>query len=179
MQTVSLERISVAEIEMAQPREPEVVVTGLWGWAARRLSIQPWGQALIIILAAEAVVLFGWMWTIYGGLNRIEGSLATMPIAISKDLLSQAKEDVSLKKFDRARSATDSAEILLASATRKHIPAKRQDFEELVADLNILSASGNSQLSQTVGATRVVLANYRSALVPQPTKRGTEATRNI
>lgn len=79
------------------------------------------------------------------------------------------------QEISRAASATDSAEILLARATARRIPAKQDDFLELVADLNILSASARPELSQTVNDTRIVLANYKSALAPVPNMPGTQA----
>jgi hypothetical protein len=98
-----------------------------------------------------------------------------MPLTISKDLLSQAKADVSAKKIPKAITATDSAQILLARAMAGRVPAKPDDFATLVADLNVLTSSANPALTQTVSQTRVVLANYKSALESQPKSLGQEA----
>lgn len=158
---------SEVEISMA---DPKIIIKGRWAWAAEQLGIQPWGQILIIILLAQAGVLFPWLWIIHGDVREVKGTVQAMPLTITKDLLSQAKEYISLKKINRARDAVDSAEILLARSTAKNVPAKPEDFLEIVADLNVLNTV--SDLSQTVTDARVVLANYRSALLPQPPMPG-------
>src|SRR5260370_17752014 len=98
---------------------------------------------------------------------EIKLTIRAIPLTISKLLLSQAKEDISAKKINRAIQATSSAEILLARAAANHIPAKQDNFRELVADLNILSASSTlPALTEVATNTRVVLAIYNSSLYP-------------
>jgi hypothetical protein len=174
MQVIPLD---VAEVEViVADKEPRIVVKGRWAWAADQLAIPPWGQILIIILLAEAGVLFTWLWTIHGDVRELQGTIRAMPLTISKDLLSQAKEDISAKKTNRAIQAANSAEILLARATANHVPAKPDDFRELVADLNILNASSTlPALTETATNTRIVLANYKSSLEPQPRMNGQQA----
>ncbi len=117
--------------------------------------------------------LWGWVRT---DVSEIKGTIRAMPLTISKDLLSQAKEDISAKKINRAIQATSSAEILLARAAANHIPAKQDNFRELVADLNILSASSTlPALTEVATNTRAVLANYKSSLEPQPRMNGQQA----
>jgi hypothetical protein len=170
--------LDVPEVEIIVA-DPKIIVKGRWVWAADQLGIQPWGQILIIILFSEALLLFGWLWKIDGDVREVQGVMKEVPLAVSKDLLSQAKEDISAKKMARAEKATDAAEILLARSAAKRIPAKAEDFENLIIDLNVLNASSpTSALSDSVGNTRVVLANYRSALEPQPKMQGQQVTVN-
>src|ERR1700687_1291778 len=153
MQVIPLDAPEVEIIVV--DKEPKIVDTGIWGWASKSLGIQPWGQILIILLLGQA----GIIWSIHTDLSEMKGTIRSMPLTISKDLLSQAKEDISVKKIDRAILAASSAEILLARAKTNHIPAKLEDFRELVADVNILNAASTlPALTEVATNTRVVLA---------------------
>lgn len=154
---------------MPPPKQSEIVLTGTGGWISRKLEIPPWGQVLIGLLLVQVYFIF----SIHTDLSEMKGRMQAMPLTISKDLLSQAKEDISAKRLNRAIQATSSAEILLARATANHIPAKPDHFRELVADLNILNASSTlPAVTEVATNTRVVLANYKSSLEPQPRMYG-------
>jgi len=57
-------------------QEPKIVVKGLWGWAAKRLGIQPWGQVLIILLLGQAWII----WGIRTDVSEIKGTIRAMPL---------------------------------------------------------------------------------------------------
>lgn len=154
--------------------EPKIVVKGTWAWAADRLGIPPWGQILIGILAAATIVLFPLLWSMHSDIAQINGKLTALPVSISQDLLTQAKDDVSARNISRALRAVESAQNLLMRSKAKGVPASSDDFVAMIADLNILSETPT--LSNSVEGTRIVLANYKSALIPIPKFKGAQAT---
>jgi hypothetical protein len=145
------------------PKEPKVVVGGPWAWLATSLGIPPWGQILILLLIGQAIFIF----SMHTDLSEIKGTLKSIPLSVAHDLLSQANEDVSAQNVPRAFQAIDSAQSLLIRSKVKGVPAKDENFQQLVVDLNLLSRSSPA-LAEKVNGTRIVLANYRSALEPQP-----------
>ena len=140
--------------------------------AADALRIPLWGRVLIGFLVAEAVLLFGLIWTMHGDISEIRGTLKSLPVSVAQDLLSQANEDASAKNVPRALQAIGSAQSLLIRSKVKGVPASDENFQQLVADLNLLSRSSSAAIADKASGTRIVLADYRSALEPRPRMPG-------
>jgi hypothetical protein len=160
--------------------KPEPKLSGLAGWAVDRLGIHPWGQVLIVLLLIVGGGLVTWLRSVDGHLTQIDTKIEVMPLQISRDLLSQAKADVTTGALDRAIQATGAVSALISQATVRRLPAKPDYFLGAVADLNIIRNASDSsnwpekpKLIERVATTRVVLANYRSALEapPAPSKK--------
>jgi hypothetical protein len=142
---------------------------GLWVWAAESLGIQPWGQILLVVLGGAALLLWNWHSDTVAHLNKIDATVAELPLQISRDLLSQANTDVTIGRPARALSATEAASAIIAQATVRRIAATPDYFAGAVEDLNLLtSRSRDPNFSKTVNSTRLVLAEYRSALEAVP-----------
>jgi len=172
--------------------QPEIVLDGLWGWLSRNLGIQPWGQALIVVLLG--LLGLGW-WFVFSLENRlasIDAKLADLPSDISNetdakiekmrgDLIEQfftkAKQYSEAKQFRDAAASLTAASILLQTARQYLVePKDRNFFQNAVYDLNFVAEHSSSALVSVTHAplynAQRALASYRSALeisrLPKP-----------
>jgi hypothetical protein len=156
--------------------EPKLV--GLPGWVALKLGVPPWGQILVIVLAALMVPTFFWYLSVEKHLSSIDSSLQVLPLQIGRDLLSQASADLTLGHSKKALVATEAATALIAQASIKRIPANPDFFTATTSELNVLEshAKDNREFSGKVLSSRLILAEYRSALESVPTLQKPEKT---
>jgi hypothetical protein len=162
--------------------EPEVILTGLWGWITKSLGVPPWGQALTISL----VVLFGLMgtelWHLESQFDRIDVTLTGLPDQIQekvdrklsdlrgdliKEILDHAKDFAEKGNFEQAANAVKAATILTADATKEHLIEPTNFVDENIRALDDLSSQsgGPNVLALPVHQARLALAAYSSALL--------------
>ncbi len=160
-----------------QPQEPPIIISGTLGWVTTRLGVPPWGQVLVVVLALGSYGLYHWLDKIDEHLTGLDTRLQVMPLQLTKDLLAQAQTDVNLGHYEQASRATESARAVIAKALVQKIRPPEGYFDEALTALNSLGAStSNATLFPVVHNTRLMLADYRSALEPQPRQRAYQRT---
>jgi len=162
-------------VPMNENKQQVVVVTGPMAWISKSLGIQPWGQVLILALIGSGILVWNKLDSIDKHLTQNDISIKTLPLELSKELLSQAETDVKFGRLDRAARVLDSANAFLIKASVKKLDAPPQYFQDTRDSLNSISeGSTDTGVQTSVHTSRVLLATYRSALEPSPKISGKE-----
>jgi hypothetical protein len=175
-----LETWSYVDGDMPKPPaklvEPEVILTGLWGWISRRLGVEPWRQGLIVGLVVLFSAGFIFIWSFNNRLtaletksnnlpnelaDRVDAKLANLRADLIKEFLSEAKKFTAAGDFGHASQAVQAAVILTASARERRELASPEFFESAIVELTSIKMNvrpGPSVLSQPIHNAFVALA---------------------
>jgi hypothetical protein len=157
-----------------KPESQPVILSGYLGFITNRLGVHPWGQILILALLAAFYGGYRWIDKIDVHLQAVDIQLATMPLKISKDLLSEAQTDIKLGRLDRAVRAAEIVTAIIAKASVEKTKAPPDFFRETIESLDSIGSTTNNSLISTVHTAQVMLAEYRSALEPPPPPTATK-----
>jgi hypothetical protein len=160
--------------------EPEIVLTGPWGWISRKLNIPPWGQILILLLLPAAYLIISSDFR----LGNIEKNLSALPSKdwtqaqlqslradLIKDFFTKAKQLAEAGNFEDARAALKAGTILTKIAAHSRTPADIGFFRHAVATLADIENSGPigpTTVREETGRASSAIATYRSALITTP-----------
>jgi hypothetical protein len=165
-------------------KQPEVVLTGAWGYIARKFGIPVWGQLLIFVLAIAFCFIVQRLSSLGSRVsNQSEKSISQMSkidkrlalieqklgLQIGSDLLTRIKTYARQADYAKASDIANTAMKLISDATTNRIPSQPEFFLNTITTIDDIESSHlPADLAKKIFQMRVTLASYRSALEPPP-----------
>jgi hypothetical protein len=174
----------------AKSSEPEIVLTGIWGFVSRKLGIPPWGQILIVLLVFLIIAIFKGFTSVNSRIDNLQVSTQINdkvgPVSTKVDALAERMSTIegeikillvrnsltAAGKYARegktklAVKAAQQAADMVTSAAASKLPATPAYFVDTIEMINgIAKVSPSPEFSRKLQDARLSLAEYRSALL--------------
>jgi hypothetical protein len=172
------------------PNEPEIVLTGIWGFLSKRLGIDPWGQVLIVALVFLIVPVIEGFRLVNSKINTLQVSdrisekieplnakvdglterMSTVEgeikVLLAQRSLALAGKYAKEGKIELAVRAAQQGANNLALAVARRPPVPPEYFADTVEIIDgVAHATPSAELSRRLQDARLSLAEYRSALM--------------
>jgi hypothetical protein len=153
-----------------EPDGADVSQGKLFGWAARKLGIQKWGQILIIGLFAASLVFWRKLDALEGELHVFMTQQAAFQQQLIQRLLDRALAQGLAGNSEEAIRTVQIASVVVATAKQAKTAAEAGVFSEALERINKVSevVQRNPDAEDAVSAFRLALVEYRSALEQVP-----------